>query len=113
MFDFFEMLGNHEQRAVARFEQDGLIIDTCTVTDSAQPYETGICHSAYNDGKWIIVELYDTKEEAQTGHDKWVKLMTADEFPGSLRDVSSASIMQLTDALAPNGEWRTYACNPV
>lgn len=35
MFDFLDMIGNYEQRAVARFEQGDLLVDTCAVTDSA------------------------------------------------------------------------------
>lgn len=111
MFDFFSMVGNYEQRAVARFEEGHLIIDTCAVTDSTQPYETGVCHPAYNDGAWVIVELYDTKEEAQVGHDKWIKTMAADELPDSLRDVSSAGIAELCDVFVPDDEWRTYSRN--
>lgn len=113
MLDFFDMMGNYELRAVARFEQDGLVIDTCAVTDAAQPYETGICHPSYNDGKWIIVELYDTREEAQIGHDKWVKTMTANELPKWLQDVSSAAIAGLCDIFEPDDEWQSYDYNPV
>lgn len=110
MFDFFNMAYNYEARAIARFEQGDVIIDTCAVIDAAQPYETGVSHPAYNDGDWVIVELYDTKEEAQTGHDKWVETMTAAELPESLCDVSSASITQLLDTSTGN-DWRTYKIN--
>lgn len=63
---------------------------TCAVTDSEEPFETGICHPNYNSGKWVIVEMYNSKERAQAGHDKWVKI---------LRDVSTCTIAKLCRAL--------------
>jgi len=109
MFDFITMGGNYEERAVDRFEgPDGLIIDTAAVTDSEKPYETGILHPEYNDGKWIIVELYDTKEAAQTGHDEWVKKMTSGELPEKLVDVSLTIIAAMLDDECGDNEWRTY-----
>jgi hypothetical protein len=92
MFDFLNMLGNHEERKVAHYNKDGVFVDTCLVTDSAQPYETAIEHPAYNNGTMIIVALYDTKEEAQAGHDKWVKQLTSEPLPLAIADVSSSGI---------------------
>ena len=88
----FEMMFNYEERKVTRYEQDNLIIDTCAITDSDQPYETAVAHPSYNDGNFIIVELYKTKEEAQIGHDKWVKIMTSENLPTVLKDESSSEI---------------------
>ena len=76
LFDFLEMSGNYEERKVANYSEGKLVVDTCAVTDSSKPYETGITHPDYKDGDWIVVELYDTKEQALEGHDKWVKKMT-------------------------------------
>jgi hypothetical protein len=88
-----KMMGNYEQRKIDRFEgKNGLIVDTCAVSDSTQPFETAVQHSKYNSGKWIIVELYSTEEKAQTGHKKWVETMTAKKLPKSLTDVSTATI---------------------
>ena len=106
MFKFFDMMGNYEERKVDRYETEDLIVDTCAVNDSAEPYETAIEHPAYNNGKWVVVEMYDSKEEAQRGHDKWVKLMTAKELPTELKDVSTAEIANLCDALGDD-DWRT------
>lgn len=92
MFDLFEMTSNYEMRKVARFEKGELFIDTVAVTDSDKPFETAIGHPDYNDDGLIIVELYDTKEEAQIGHDKWVNVMTSDTLPAVLKDVSTAEI---------------------
>lgn len=44
------------------------IVDTCVAFDT-QEWETGISR----DGEWTIVEQYDSREEAFTGHQKWVK----------------------------------------
>jgi len=95
MFDFLSMAGNYESRAVDRYEACGMIIDTARVTDSNKSYETGICHPEYNNGDWVIVEVYDTKEEAKEGHSKWVAKMTSANLPASLKDCQNAGISQL------------------
>lgn len=84
----FGMISTYEARKVSNYQDEILHIDTCLVTDSDKSYETGICHTSYNDNDWIIVELYDTKEEAQVGHDKWLKIMTAKKLPKILKDES-------------------------
>ena len=99
MFNFFSMQGNYEERKVDNYEKDNIVIDTCRVTDSLQPYETGVCHPKYNNGNWIIVEMYDTKEDAKKGHDKWVKKMTSSKPPKQLKDVSNCEIMQFGNAI--------------
>lgn len=110
MLSFLSMAGNYEQRKVANYEgEGGLEIDTAAVTDSRKPYETGILHPQYNSGAWVIVELYDTKEEARAGHDKWVKIMTADILPAALRDVSSCEVAELADAFSDEeDDWRLH-----
>jgi len=97
LFDFLLDADNYEERKVANYEdkKTGLIVDTCAVFDSEQPFETGICHPLYNNGNWIIVELYDTGEKAQKGHDKWVKKMTADFLPKTLKDISSCEVAKI------------------
>jgi hypothetical protein len=111
MFDFIFM----QPKPIARFElpdvfgRQGLIVDTCGgMTDSEHEYETGIAHPSYNDGKWVIVEDYDTEEDAKKGHDKWVKIMTADSLPSVLNDVSTAVIAKLGDEFIGN----SFRCNP-
>lgn len=94
MFEFMNMMGNHQERLVDRYEADGVIVDTCLVNDSDQPYETGIKHPCYNNSDWVIVELYDTKEEAQIGHNKWVKTITSKKLPKTLKDVSTTEILK-------------------
>lgn len=89
MFDFLSMADNYEERKVDRFERGKLIIDTSHVTDSEKDYETGIIHLKYNDGNWVIVELYDTKVQSKKGHKEWVGKMTARVLPKQLKDVST------------------------
>lgn len=99
LFGFFSMANNYDQRAVARHEGDGLLVDTYRVSDSAHDYETAVSHPAYNDGDWVIVEVYNNEQAARLGHDKWVKVMTATKLPDRLFDVSSAAIKGLAGAL--------------
>jgi hypothetical protein len=106
MFNFFSMPDNYEQRKVANFkDENGLTVDTAAVTDSDKPYETGIQHPAYNDGSWVIVELYYTKAEAKIGHDKWVAFMTAEKLPDQLLDVSTSEIAELISIFGD--DWRS------
>ena len=105
MFDFLYM----QPKPIARFElpdvfgKQGLIIDTCGgMSDSLHNYETAVQHPEYNDGKWIIVESYDTEEDAHNGHEKWVKIMTSDFLPAELKDVSTATIALLCDEFGGN-----------
>lgn len=93
---------NYEERKVANYAEGELIVDTCAVSDSDQPYETGILHPSYNDGKWVIVELYNSVEEATAGHLRWVKIMTAKELPKVLEDVSTcffADLVRTADSM--------------
>ena len=95
MFGMIEMTGNYDSRRVGRHEEENLIISTCRVTDSDQPYETAVSHKDYNSGSWVIVEQYDTKGEAEIGHEDWIGKMTAKELPEELKDVSTCEIASL------------------
>lgn len=86
LFDFLFM----KPSPVARYEKDSLRVDTCGVTDSAQSFETAVQHPEYNNGKWVVVEMYTSREAAQSGHDRWVQIVTTDQLPKELRDVSTA-----------------------
>jgi len=98
MFNFLDMAGTYEERKVALFDNDNLFVSTVRITDSIEPYETAVQHSKYNDGKMVIVEMYNTKKEAESGHKKWVKLMTSKKLPEKLTDVSTSEIKQLLNA---------------
>lgn len=95
MFNFLLDAGNYEERCVDRHEDDDLIVSTARVSDGQSPYETGIRHPQYNDGKWVIVECYDTVEDAQEKHNEWVEKMTAKELPDKLIDCSNAFLTQI------------------
>jgi len=107
VFNFFSMANNYEERKIARFEEGDLLISTCSVTDSNQPYETAISHPFYNGGQFIIVEMYDTSKAARVGHKEWINKMTSDELPVQLEDVSTAGIALMCDAAQPSeNSWR-------
>lgn len=104
-----EMEDTYEERKVAHYEEVGYLgVDTALVTDSPHPYETAVCHVSYNDGNWIIVETYDTKEEAAQGHERWVATMTADELPDELRCVAADNVSVLKDELEGDTAWRVH-----
>jgi len=107
MFDFLNMFGNYEDRKVDRFEKDDIIVSTAFVTDTGFDYETAVSHPQYNSGKFIIVEQYETEEEAQIGHNKWVNLMTTDNLPEQLIDVSTATCASMIDLFSED-EWRIF-----
>lgn len=99
MFDFLFMADNYEDRKVDNTVLDGsTVIDTCAVNDGSHPYETGIQCPKYNKGDWVIVEAYDTKEEAQKGHNKWVGIMSSDKLPEKLVDCNNSMIQQFGSA---------------
>ncbi len=97
MFGFMEMMGNYDDRKVDRYDsENGLeMVDTCSVTDGRKPFETAVEHPDYNDGEMIIVECYDTKEEAQKGHNKWAQLIKANNLPYVLTDCRNSEISQM------------------
>lgn len=100
MFEFLNDFGNYDERKVDHTElEGGAQIDTARVSDGRQPFETAVSHPDYNDDKWVIVEAYDTKEDAQKGHDRWVKTMGTDPLPTELKDCSNANISGFVEAL--------------
>lgn len=104
MFGFLEemMANTYENRKVARYEKDDVFVDTCRITDSEQPYETAVAHPKYNDNKIVIVEMYNTEEEAKRGHSKWVKKMTSKKLPKTLKDVSTSDVVEFAQVLGVN-----------
>lgn len=92
MFGFLDMMGNYESRKVNRYEGkdcegNSMTLDTCMVTDSVQPYETALQHPFYNNGSWVILESYDTKEESEFGHNKWFNVfVNVNRLPETIKD---------------------------
>jgi hypothetical protein len=92
LFDFLKDIDNYKDRAVARYEGKDFTIDTARVSDGVRPIETAVRHPEYNDGLWIIVDAYDNVDDAQTGHDRWIAIMTSNELPNQLIDCQNAEI---------------------
>ena len=90
---------------IDRFKDGQLIVSTVQAPDADRP-ETAVAHPDYNGGKWVIVEHYNTVEDAEKGHTQWVKCMTADILPNELVDVSECGVAQLGAALSGD-KWTT------
>lgn len=108
MFNFFMDAGNHEERAVAHFEHENIVVDTCRVSDGYKPYETAVSDPHYNEGKWIIVEAYDDRDRAKKGHEQWVQTMTADPQPDKLVDCGNALMMGLAETLGVDEDFTVF-----
>ena len=104
MFEFLQDYGNYGSRKIDRYDdEDGLMVSTCRVSDNPEfPFETAIAHPLYNNHKIIIVEQYTTEEDAQIGHDKWVKVMTAAKLPTTITDVSTCNLKKIGKDLGVN-----------
>ena len=107
MFNFFMDIDSYEDRKVGRYEREDLKISTAEVSDCRQPYETAIFDEHYKKGDWMIVEHYDTIEEAKLGHDKWVNSMTSDNPPEEItgRAENSYGLTTAENQENPSG-WR-------
>ena len=102
MFDIFSlmaMLDNYGERKVGRYEKDELLVDTCAVSDSDEPFETAVKHPKNNDNEMVIVEMYSSKEAAIKGHRKWVKRMTSKKLPNTLVDAGTSTTAKLVNYL--------------
>ena len=93
LFDFLLETRPYAERLVDNFKDgSGLVIDTTAVNDAKYPFETAVKHPRYNNGEWIIVQGYPTKNEAQLGHNKWIKKMTNPKLPKKLTDCAHDNI---------------------
>lgn len=101
MMNVFSMLFDYEDRKVARDEFEWGFISTIRVTDGRQPYETAVAHSAYRDaGKMVVVQAYDTLEQAVAGHAAWVSIITAEDLPEQLEDCCNAECAQILQVVS-------------
>jgi len=105
MFNFFGMIDDYEQRKVGRYEEGSLLVSTCAVNNSEDPYETAVYSPLYNSGEAVIVAIYATKAEAEIGHAKWAALMI-DSPPDKLVEVSRTGVSLLKDLVYGNELWR-------
>lgn len=98
MFSFLFGLKDYECRKIDRYEDENMIIDTCSCPDGDQPFETAIVHPEYDNGRPIIVEAYESKKEAQAGHNRWVQMMTSQDLPTLLKYHSNSFISKQDEA---------------
>jgi hypothetical protein len=56
-------------------ELPDITVDTCCAQDT-ETWETGIERKNIK-GKWVIVQQYKNKEQAEKGHNDWVTKLTA------------------------------------
>ena len=71
------MIGNYEQRVVKNDKTTDFILDTAEVYDRSWIYETAVSHKDFNNGKWIILDGTNTREDALKAHEKWLKALEA------------------------------------
>lgn len=82
--------------------ENGAVISTVWTSDNEDdPYETAISDKHYQEGDWIVVEAYVTKDEAIAGHDKWAKTMT-EENPPLLRDIVHTNLIDEAEKTDPD-----------
>lgn len=67
MFEFLKDAGNYDTRKLGRTEVNGVTVSTAYTSDEG--YETAIIDA----NKVYPVERYETKEQAEQGHEKWCK----------------------------------------
>jgi len=93
MLGIGDMVGNYEDRKIGRWDSDDKkrCVSTCSVTDGKVGFETAIAHEDFNDGQLVIVGMYETREEALTGHDEWVKVIN--DLPDELVDVDNSGLL--------------------
>jgi len=105
LLDFLPDAGTLNQRQVWRFEEGGVTVSTARVSDGDLPFETSVAHPQYNDGKWMVLEAYRTRDEARVGHHKWVATMTGPQLPERLEDCCNAPAAKLLKELGEKLEY--------
>ncbi len=114
---------------VARYEDDQLVVNTVrtsrvftregeegTTSGVEDLYLTAVSHEDYNKnpgrgigrgrnrGEWIVAERYNSLEEAQAGHLRWISTLTAGSLPAEVMDSGNSEWAQAKDALGQG--WR-------
>lgn len=84
---------DYKERLVARddkLDPDEIpfILDTVAVDDREWEYETAIKHPKFNDNEWIVIRGYDTKEEAEAGHEELITYYLMNR-PAFIKDIWS------------------------
>ena len=94
-----------------QYEGNGYTVLTCEVDDAPSPFETSVQHPEYNDEHWIAVETYNRREDAEVGHDKWVRTMK-ESPPDQLVEVGESPIPKMLDEYYKGRSWRTMVRVP-
>lgn len=99
MFEFVFDVGNYSERVVGRYDSEDstIMVSTARVSDGRDPYETAVKHPEYNDGRMVIVESYQTKDEAASGHASWLEAVLKDALPEILVDCQNSHISTMLD----------------
>lgn len=87
-------MGNYDRRMIARLEHEDVVLSTAYVDDSLKPIETAIKHPDYHDA-FVVVEVYDTEEEARKGHKKWKERVIKNTLPKTLKDVGMSKVTRM------------------
>lgn len=95
LFGYLLDADNYDDRKVDRWDGVDKMLSTAQVSDGAQPYETCWQHPEFKGGQPIIVEAYATREEAQAGHVRWLKVMLEGPLPDELTDCCNAACGQI------------------
>lgn len=85
--------------------ENRMMVSTVEADDTRHSYETAVCHPKFRNGKWIIVEEYDSVKDAECGHRIWITKMQLDDY-NYLEDVSTAEMALLADLVDKN--WRIF-----
>ncbi len=80
-----------ENRRVSTTLVDDWKVDT-SYTPDTKCFETGIKHPLFNHGEWIIVDEYETREEAVRRHKEWVKHMSTN--PTELTSIQTDEVFK-------------------
>lgn len=94
------MSDNYARRKVGRFDDGNKMVSTAAVTDGSCPFETAFQHPDYNNGEMVIVDAYDTREEAEAGHEKWVSIMENGPLQDELVEVCNSEISKFCGRVA-------------
>lgn len=86
MLSLLGMMGNYEMRKVSYTRTKTYELDTAMVTDRSWRYETAVRVPGYRNGCWIIIDSADTKEDAETIHNKWAEILDK-QIPESFYDI--------------------------
>lgn len=99
MFDFLKYKDNYDQKKIARDEWDFGYLSTVRVSDGRKPIETALSHPLYNDGNLIIVDCYDTEEEALVGHNAWKEKIVNNNIPDAIVDCCNSELSRVSSEM--------------